>query len=69
MQVENLCPDMSVIVEGILSKKIAAKELSVRTVLLHESMILYLEYQANLNKAAGFLGIDEILSLRNLAKD
>ncbi|MFH1511636.1 MAG: PINc/VapC family ATPase, partial [Candidatus Woesearchaeota archaeon] len=47
----------------------AAKELSVRTVLLHESMILYLEYQANLNKAAGFLGIDEILSLRNLAKD
>lgn len=68
MEIERLCPDMSLVVEGILSKKIAAKELSVSNVIIHESMLLYLEYQAKLNKAFGFLGIDELLSLRSLAK-
>ncbi len=66
-KVEKLIPDTSVIIEGLLSKKIIKKEIQPTEVIIHEAVIAELEHQANQNKAIGFLGLDEIKKLRELA--
>src|SRR3989338_8238281 len=68
-KIEKLIPDTSVIIEGLVSKKINEKELKVDFVIIHEAVIAELEHQANLGKAIGFLGLDEIKRIRELAKD
>ncbi len=68
-KIEKLIPDTSVIIEGLVSKKVKEKELKVDSVIIHEAVIAELEHQANLGKAIGFLGLDEIKRLRELAKD
>ncbi len=68
-KIEKLVPDTSVIIEGLVSKKICQKELKVGSVIIHEAVIAELEHQANLGKAIGFLGLDEIKRIRELAKD
>ena len=68
-KIEKLIPDTSVIIEGLLSKKISNNELKADSVIIHESIIAELEYQANLGKAIGFLGLDEIKRIRELAKE
>ncbi|MBW2971782.1 PIN domain-containing protein, partial [Candidatus Woesearchaeota archaeon] len=65
--VERLVPDTSVIIEGILSRKIEAKELLPQQVIIHEAVLAELEHQANQNKSIGFLGIDEIDKLKQLS--
>jgi len=64
--IEKLVPDTSVIIEGILSKKITSGELAVEEIILHEALLSELEHQANQNKASGYLGLDEIDRLRKL---
>jgi len=63
---DKLVPDTSVIIEGLLSKKIIKKEIKAETILIHEAVIAELEHQANQNKAIGYLGLDEIQKLREL---
>jgi len=65
--IEKLVPDTSVIIEGLLSKKLEAKEITVHTILIHEAALSELEHQANQNKAIGYLGLDELDKLRELS--
>jgi ATPase len=67
-KIEKLVPDTSVIIEGLLSKKIEKKELLADVVLIHEAVVAELEHQANLNKAIGFLGLDELDKLKALSE-
>jgi ATPase len=66
--IEKLVPDTSVIVEGVVSKKIEAKEIYVDTLIIHEAVLAELEHQANQGKAIGHLGLDEIEKLRKLSE-
>ena len=67
-QIDKLVPDTSVIIEGLLSDQIKSKDIKVKEVIIHEAVIAELEHQANLGKAIGFLGLDEIKKIRELAK-
>jgi len=67
VSVEKLVPDTSVIIEGILSKKIEKKELSPKQIIIHESVMAELESQANKNRETGFLGLEEVKRLRELS--
>jgi ATPase len=67
--IEKLVPDTSIIIEGLLSKKIQNNEISAQTVLIHEAVLGELEHQANQNKAIGYLGLEELQKLRKLAQD
>src|SRR3989338_10373234 len=68
-KIEKLVPDTSVIIEGLVSKRLASGEISAGTVLIHEAVVAELEHQANLNKAIGFLGLDEIEKLKKLSDE
>ncbi|MEE9525763.1 MAG: PINc/VapC family ATPase [Candidatus Woesearchaeota archaeon] len=67
-KIEKLIPDTSVIVEGLVSKQIESKQISPTTVIIHEAVLAELEHQANLGKANGHIGLDEIEKLRQLSK-
>jgi len=64
---EKIVPDTSIIIEGLLSKKLE-KDLKVETILIHEAVLSELEHQANQGKAIGTLGLDEIKRLKDLEK-
>ncbi len=66
-KIEKLVPDTSVIIEGMVSRKVKAGEIKPDTILIHEAVIAELEHQANLNKTIGFLGLDEIKRLKELS--
>ncbi len=66
-EIEKLVPDTSVIIEGMVSRKVKAGEIKAGTILIHEAVIAELEHQANLNKTIGFLGLDEIKHLKELS--
>ncbi len=66
---EKLAPDTSVLIDGILSAKLAKGEITVQEILIHEAVISELEHQANMNKAIGFLGIEEIQKLKKMSKE
>ncbi len=66
-KIEKLVPDTSVIIEGMVSRKVKAGEIRPETILIHEAVIAELEHQANLNKTIGFLGLDEIKRLKELS--
>ncbi|MDP7180648.1 MAG: PINc/VapC family ATPase [Candidatus Woesearchaeota archaeon] len=68
-RIEKLIPDTSVIIEGIISEKIKNNEYDIKEIVIHEAVLAELEHQANLNKAIGFLGLDEIKRVKDLAKD
>lgn len=68
MKVEKIVPDTSVIIEGLLSKRLEQKELSVNKVMIHEGVIAELEHQANLNKVTADLGLEEIERIRELSE-
>lgn len=63
-----IVPDTSIIIEGIISKKIEKKELDCKEILLHEAVIAELEHQANNNIETGFLGLEEIKKLIGFSK-
>ncbi len=67
--IDKLVPDTSVIIEGMVSRKIRSGELNPSVVLIHEAVIAELEHQANMNKTIGFLGLDEIKRLKDLSAE
>ena len=66
-KLETIVPDTSVIIEGVLNKKLEARELAVDVVMIHEAILAELEHQANMGKSIGFVGLDEIKKLKELA--
>jgi len=68
VSMERIVPDTSVIIEGLLSKKISKDEIKTKEVILHEAVLAELEHQANQNKAKGFLGLDELDRLREMSE-
>ncbi len=68
-KVEKLVPDTSVIIEGMVSRKIQSGEIRPSAVLIHEAVLAELEHQANINKTIGFLGMDEIKRLKDLSRE
>lgn len=65
--VEKIVPDTSVIIEGLLSEKLRDNELKAGKIIIHEAVLAELEHQANLGRAIGFLGLDEIKRIKELA--
>jgi ATPase len=63
-----IIPDTSVIIEGLLSRKIEAKELKPKAIIIHEAVLSELEHQANRNRDTGYLGLEEIKKLREFQK-
>jgi len=68
-RIEKLVPDTSVIIEGLVSKRIKKKKIIPQVVIIHEAVIAELEHQANLNKALGFLGLDELERIKKLSEE
>lgn len=64
-----IVPDTSVIIEGLLSEKLRLHKIKFDEIIIHEAVIAELEHQANLGKAIGFLGLDEIKRIALLAKE
>ena len=67
-KIDKLVPDTSVLVEGLVSKKIKSKEIEPTTVIIHEAVMAELENQANTGRDIGFLGLEEIESVKNLCE-
>lgn len=67
--IEKLVPDTSIIIEGLLSEKLKKGEFKVGEIIIHEAVIAELEHQANLGKAIGFLGLDEIKRIRDISEN
>src|SRR3989338_8397791 len=65
--IERIVPDTSIIIEGFLSDKIQKDEINTKEIIIHEAVIAELEHQANLGKAIGFLGLDEIKRIKVLS--
>ncbi len=68
MKIERLVPDTSVIIEGIVSKRLEKKEIIAETVIIHEAILAELEHQANLNKSVGSFGLEEIKKIKTISK-
>jgi ATPase len=66
MKIEKIVPDTSVIIEGILSKKVLTKDLVVDEIIIHEAAVSELEHQANENRAIGLIGLNELEKLQEL---
>lgn len=66
--IEKLVPDTSVIIEGLVSKKVEKKELTVQEVIIHEAVLAELEHQANMGRAIGYIGLDEINEIKRLSE-
>lgn len=64
---ERIVPDTSVIIESLLYDKIRDNELKAKEIIIHEAVLAELEHQANLGKAIGFLGLDEIKRIKDLS--
>tara|TARA_Y100000034_G_scaffold34409_1_gene42194 strand:+ start:3740 stop:5641 length:1902 start_codon:yes stop_codon:yes gene_type:complete len=68
LTITKIVPDTSVIIEGILSKKLNKKEIKINNLIIHEAVLAELEHQANQNRETGHLGLEEISRLRDLSK-
>ncbi len=66
-KIEKLVPDTSVIIEGLVTQKITENEFLPEVIIIHEAVLSELEHQANLNKAIGYLGLEEIRKIHELA--
>jgi len=65
---DSIVLDTSIIIEGLISKKIEKKQIKPKKVIIHEAVLSELESQANKNQEKGYLGLEEIKRLRNLSK-
>jgi len=65
--IERIVPDTSVIIEGLLSDKIKNNEIKASGIIIHEAVLAELEHQANMGKSIGFVGLEEITRLRDVA--
>ncbi|MCX6709715.1 MAG: PINc/VapC family ATPase [Candidatus Woesearchaeota archaeon] len=66
--IEKIVPDFSAIVEGALSRKIEGGEILPNKILLHEAAVAELEHMASEEKSLGFMGLDELMRIRELSK-
>ncbi|MFO8015591.1 MAG: PINc/VapC family ATPase [Candidatus Woesearchaeota archaeon] len=64
---ETIIPDTSIIIEGLVSKRIDEKEISPKRIIIHEAVLAELENQANLGRETGYIGIEEIKKLRDMS--
>ena len=69
VSIDKIVPDTSVIIEGLLSEKLRNNHLKSTEIIIHEAVIAELEHQANLGKAIGFLGLDEIKRIKKLSSE
>jgi len=67
--IDKIVPDTSVLIEGILSKKIEHDEILPKEIIVHEASLSELEAQANTGREIGYMGLDEIKKLLALSKD
>jgi ATPase len=67
--IERIVPDTSVLIEGILSKKIEHDEILPKEIIIHEASLSELEAQANTGREVGYMGLDEIKKLLALSKE
>ena len=67
--IDRIVPDTSVIIEGLLSEKLRNNHIKANEIIIHEAVIAELEHQANLGKAIGFLGLDEIKRVKRLSAE
>ncbi|HIJ01522.1 Flp pilus assembly complex ATPase component TadA [Candidatus Woesearchaeota archaeon] len=65
---DKLVPDTSVLVEGILSRKIEAEEILPKEIIIHEASLSELEAQSNTGREIGFMGLEEIKKLNLLSE-
>jgi len=65
--IDKIVPDTSVIIEGLLSERIRNNHIKANEIIIHEAVISELEHQANMGKAIGFLGIDEIKRIKKIS--
>jgi len=61
-------PDTSAIVEGAVSKLIVERGIRGK-VIIHRAVLAELEHQANLGKAIGYSGLEEVKRLKKLSED
>src|SRR3989338_5500354 len=64
---DRIVPDTSIIIEGLLSDKLANNHFKVNEIIVHEAVIAELEHQANEGKAIGFLGLDELKIIKEIS--
>ncbi len=64
MDVENIVPDTSVIIDGRLSKLIDQGKLNKKRIIIPEAVVNELENQANTGREIGDTGLDEIKKIR-----
>jgi len=67
--IDKIVPDTSVIIEGLLSDKIYHNSIKAKEIIIHEAVIAELEHQANMGKAIGFLGLDEIKRIKKISTE
>ena len=67
--IDRVVPDTSVLIEGILSKKIVHDEILPKEIIIHEATLSELEAQANTGREIGYMGLDEIKKLLALSKE
>lgn len=68
-KIEKIVPDTSAIIDGLVSRHIADGKIKPQLVIIHEAVLAELEHQANLNKAIGFLGLEELDKLKDISKE
>jgi len=66
--IEKLVPDTSVIIQGLVSEQLTKGELQVGELILHEAVLAELEHQANSGRASGYIGLDEVKRLHEMAE-
>ena len=66
---ERILPDTSVIIEALISREMEAGELEVDEVIIAESVLAELEYQANQGLAKGTIGLDEVERIVALSRE
>src|SRR3989338_9382971 len=62
-----IVPDTSIIIEGFLSDKLSHGHFKANEIIIHEAVIAELEHQANMGKAIGFLGLDELKRIKEIS--
>ena len=66
--IERVVPDTSVLIEGLLSKRIENEEILPKEIIIHEASLSELEAQANTGREIGYLGLEEVKKLLELSK-
>jgi len=64
MRTERLVPDTTVIIDGLLIRKLESGDIEADEIIIHEAILAELERQAREGKVSAFLGIAELEKLK-----